>query len=81
MNNLSPVKYTLAVHNGVTRVELEDEARRDEKCQLMNPWPGGRVGVLEVASGNSVEYELDTANGDCVVFEAESGGEYALVRK
>ena len=60
---------------------VQVEARRNGACQLMNPWPGSRVGVLEVASGDPVEYELDTANGECVVFDAKPGGKYALIRK
>ncbi len=57
------------------------EARRDVTCEIMNPWPGKSVLVVERASQAPVQYKLDTKNGECVVFDAKAGREYILLKE
>ncbi len=63
---------------GVTAVTVK--ARRDNRCRLMNPWPGAAVSVTDVSEGRRVELALDTTNGECLVFDALSGHEYSVDR-
>lgn len=51
-------------------------AARSISCRLMNPWPGCAVRVTDAASGQVIPAELDTSNGECVVFQAEAGRTY-----
>lgn len=53
-------------------------ARRDVACQVMNPWPGQRVVVRREGDGQLVPHEVDTARGECLVFDAQSGCSYLV---
>ncbi len=64
--------------DGVYYVEIE--ARRDNSCQLMNPWPGQLVVVREVGKKEPVPTHLDTSNGECIIFSALSGHKYQISR-
>jgi hypothetical protein len=63
---------------GVYYVEIE--ARRDQRCQLMNPWPGKQVSVHEVGNAETVPVQLDTGNGECLIFSARVGRKYLVAR-
>lgn len=64
--------------SGVTIVEVE--SRRSLPCQIMNPWPGEEVRIVETASGAEVEYQVDSSNKECIVFQAESEMIYQLMK-
>ena len=64
--------------DGVYHVEIE--ARRDLRCQLMNPWPGQAVVVHEVGKRETVPVQVDRGNGECLVFAAVTGHKYLLER-
>ncbi|MGC1460794.1 MAG: hypothetical protein WA802_01250 [Terracidiphilus sp.] len=57
---------------------LEIESRRDHPCKLMNPWPGKRVAVREKGSTQRVPAQLDTSNGECLIFSSMAGGKYLI---
>lgn len=61
---------------GVTAVTVE--ASRSIPCQIMNPWPGREVTVMDLETGSPVPAELDRSNGECLVFQAEKGRRYSL---
>lgn len=54
-------------------------SRRDIACRIMNPWTGRRIRVCEESSGKEVQHQVDTMQGECVVFRAEKGKAYTLV--
>ena len=62
--------------DGVYYVEIQ--ARRDNRCQLMNPWPGRQVIIREAGKAEPVPFELDKTNGECLVF-AMTAGQKVLV--
>ena len=62
--------------DGVYHVEVQ--ARRDQQCQLMNPWPGNPVTVLDVGKTEAVPFQLDKNNGECLVFAALAGHSYSI---
>jgi hypothetical protein len=64
---------------GVYHVEIE--ARRDHQCQLMNPWPGRSVVISEGGKTDSVPFQLDTSNGECLVFSTAAGHRYLVERQ
>ena len=64
--------------SGVTAVSIR--ARRSIPCHLMNPWPGRRVSITDMADNAPVAHRLDTENGECLVFEAEAGHLYSVDR-
>ena len=53
-------------------------AVRTITCQLMNPWPGRAVLVTDETARQAVPAVMDTANGECVVFQAEAGHTYSI---
>lgn len=57
---------------------LEVQARRDNVCRIMNPWPGRPVGVHEVGKSEPVAVEVDKRNGECLVFPAVAGKKYSV---
>ena len=61
---------------GVTAATLH--ARRSIACQLMNPWPGQPVAVVDCATGEAIPTKLDTTNGECVIFDAVAGHTYSI---
>ena len=65
------------VEGEVTFVRLH--SRRNLTCQLMNPWPGRALLVREEATNRPVRHELDTANGECVLFSAKAGYRYSVI--
>jgi hypothetical protein len=60
---------------------LEIEPRRDNRCQVMNPWPGKAVNVHEFGKSDSVPVEVDNKNGECLSFPAVAGHRYLVERK
>ncbi|MBN2815004.1 MAG: hypothetical protein JXQ80_13055 [Bacteroidales bacterium] len=58
---------------------LQVEARKDNICQILNPWPGQRVTVIESFSKKPVDINLDKSNGECIVFHGKAGTIYNLV--
>lgn len=64
--------------DGVYYVEIE--ARRDNQCRLMNPWPGKQVTVREVGNANGVPVRLNTDNGECLIFSTHAGSKYLVTR-
>ncbi|MDB5409709.1 MAG: hypothetical protein JWL84_4621 [Rhodospirillales bacterium] len=61
---------------GVYYVEIE--ARRDNRCYLMNPWPGRPAVVHEVGKAEPVPVELDKTNGECLIFASSAGHQYRI---
>jgi hypothetical protein len=64
--------------DGVYYVEIE--ARRGLPCQLMNPWPGKKAVVHEAGSASDVKVQLDTRNGECLIFYARAGRKYLVTQ-
>ncbi|HWY29894.1 MAG TPA: hypothetical protein VNX46_04020 [Candidatus Acidoferrum sp.] len=62
--------------DGVYHVEIQ--ARRDQECNLMNPWPGKPVVVREIGKIESVPFQLDKKNGECLAFPAFAGHKYSI---
>lgn len=52
-------------------------SQRDVECSLMNPWPGGRVRIID-CEGKTVDHKVDTSNGECLVFDAKSMHSYEI---
>ncbi len=65
--------------NGVYYVEIQ--ARRDNQCQLMNPWPGQEVAVHEAGRAESLPAKLDRSNGECLIFPTVAGHKYRVLPK
>jgi hypothetical protein len=61
---------------GVYYVEIH--SRRNIQCRLMNPWPGKRVTVRERGGANPLSVEMDTSNGECLVFSTIAGNTYSI---
>jgi hypothetical protein len=61
---------------GVYYVEIQ--ARRDNQCQLMNPWPSRQILILKVGEIEPVPFQLDKSNGECIVFSALAGAKYLI---
>jgi len=57
---------------------LEVVARRDNPCQIMNPWTGRSVIVIESVSKKPVKTSIDKSNGECIVFHAKAGKKYVI---
>ncbi|MFC4222052.1 glycosyl hydrolase family 95 catalytic domain-containing protein [Flagellimonas marina] len=57
---------------------LKIHSRRDNVCQLMNPWPGQSVKIISDQSGKQVDFKLDKSNGECIVFKANKGISYSI---
>jgi hypothetical protein len=57
---------------------LEVQPRRDNTCRIMNPWPGRRVVVREVGTTQPLAIQVDTSNGECLVFSAFAGRKYSI---
>lgn len=70
-----------ACKNGDGVYHVEIEARRDLPCRLMNPWPGKQVMVREVGNAEPIHVQLDTGNGECLIFPTRSGRKYLVTRK
>jgi hypothetical protein len=60
---------------------LNVEARNDNICQIMNPWPGRSVTVIESVSKNPVKTTIDKRNGECIEFQAKAGQKYRLTAR
>jgi len=65
--------------DGVYFVEIA--ARRSLPCRIMNPWPGKSVVVHEVGKTEATPVELNTTNGECIVFPATAGRNYRIEPK
>ncbi|WP_079914002.1 glycoside hydrolase family 95-like protein [Paenibacillus sp. 32352] len=63
---------------GVAFVEIE--ARRSTLCRIMNPWPGEDITVVEINTGDLIDFKVDRAEQECILFEAEKGKTYRLVK-
>jgi hypothetical protein len=61
---------------GVYYVEIE--ARRDNECHLMNPWPGQKVTVQESEKEESVPVRIERSNGECLIFSTTARHKYLL---
>lgn len=57
---------------------LEIQARRDNTCWIMNPWPGKPVLVREAGKSEPVPVQVDKSNGECLVFAAVAGCKYSV---
>jgi hypothetical protein len=57
---------------------VEVQARRDNLCQLMNPWPGRQVVLHEVGKAEPLPFQLDKSNNECLVFSALTGQSYSV---
>jgi hypothetical protein len=57
---------------------LQLEARKDNLCQIMNPWHGRSVNIIESVSNKTVKISIDKTNGECIVFHAKAGQKYML---
>jgi hypothetical protein len=62
--------------DGICYVEIH--SRRDQQCQVMNPWPAKKAVVWEAGHAKPVPVQLDMSNGECLVFSALSGHTYRL---
>jgi hypothetical protein len=62
--------------DGVYYVEIQ--ARRNQQCHLMNPWPGKRVVVHEAGKTEPVPFQLDKSNGECLIYAALAGHKYTV---
>ena len=60
---------------------LEIEPRRDNRCFVMNPWPGKSVNVHEVGKADAVPVKVDNKNGECLSFSTVAGHRYLVERK
>ncbi|MDI6451329.1 glycosyl hydrolase family 95 catalytic domain-containing protein [Anaerobaca lacustris] len=57
---------------------LEVQPRRDNICQIMNPWPGRPVVVREAGKAEPVAVRIDRSNGECLVFAAVANHKYRI---
>ena len=57
---------------------LNVEARNDNVCQIMNPWPGRSVKVVDETSKKPVKTSIDKSNGECIVFQAKAGQKFLI---
>lgn len=65
--------------DGVYFVEIG--ARRSLPCQIMNPWPGKQVVVHEAGKTDATPFEMNTTNGECIVFSATADRKYRIEPK
>lgn len=61
--------------------EVAITAARSIPCQLMNPWAGQAVKVVNQTTGKPVAAEMDRSNGECVIFPAEAGHSYMIMKE
>jgi hypothetical protein len=64
---------------GVYYVEIQP--RRDNQCQLMNPWPGKKISVREEGKSESLPVEIDKSNGECLIFSTIANHKYLVELK
>ena len=57
---------------------IEIQARRDGRCQVMNPWPNNKTVVLEKSSKKAVPFTIDKSNGECLVIPTRGGESYII---
>jgi len=57
---------------------LEVQARRDNVCRIMNPWPNQPVVVYETERKKPVAVQIDNSNGQCLVFDTHAGHSYRI---
>jgi hypothetical protein len=62
--------------DGVYYVEIQP--RRDNRCSLMNPWPGRMAVVHEVGKPDPIPFEVDRTNGECLIFAAVADHQYRV---
>jgi glycosyl hydrolase family 95 len=62
--------------DGVYYIEIQ--SRRDIPCELMNPWPSKQVIVREIGKTESLPFQLDKSNGECLVFSTLAGHKYSV---
>jgi hypothetical protein len=67
--------------DGVKAVLIK--AKRSIPCCIMNPWArkavaGKKITVTDITANKTIKYELNTDNGECIVFQAEAGHEYSI---
>jgi len=54
------------------------KAKRSIPCQIMNPWIGSDIFIIDNTTGNKVSFELNTNNGQCIIFSTEADHEYCI---
>lgn len=54
------------------------KARRSTPLQLMNPWIGNKPVVTDLTSGKMINYNMDTTNKECIIFNAQAGHVYSF---
>lgn len=57
---------------------LEVQSRRDNICRIMNPWPGKPVIVCEIEKKEPITVQIDTSNGECLIFPTLAGCRYTI---
>ena len=67
-----------AARNADGMYYVEIQPRRDNQCQLMNPWPGKSVAVHEVGKSESIPVKIDRTDGECLVFQAIANRKYRV---
>jgi len=60
---------------------VEIQARRDNRCQLMNPWSGQPVEIHDVGQRQPVPFQLDTRSGECLIFAMTAGQKVVVERR
>ena len=60
---------------------LEIEARRENQCSVMNPWPGSEVVVREAEKREPVPAKVDREKGECIVFTAAAEHRYLIEKR
>jgi hypothetical protein len=61
-------------------IYLEIQSRRDIDCQIMNPWQGQPVVIIDMKSQKKVPVKIDTTNGECLIFQTLANHKY-LIKK
>jgi hypothetical protein len=59
-------------------VYLRIKAKRNERCQVMNPWHGCSIVVKNELTGKEVKSKIDYTDGECIGFEARAGCGYVV---
>jgi hypothetical protein len=61
----------------IKNANANETAYRDD---LMNPWRGKIVAVHEQGKKDLVAFEINTTNGECLVFPTAAGHAYSVVQ-
>ncbi|MBN2355898.1 hypothetical protein JXO59_07280, partial [candidate division KSB1 bacterium] len=57
---------------------FEIQARRDNVCRIMNPWPGRPVNIREIGNTKPMAVQVDKSNGECLIFMAMANHKYIV---